>query len=69
MKFLLLLIVVLLLAWAWWPRHDPPPVEETFIADPIKPLRKSERLQQQDYNDLLDRHRDDLDAGIDNSDG
>lgn len=65
MRFLLLIIVVLLLAYAWWPRHEPPPVEETFIGDQIKPLRKAERFQQQDYNDALDRHRDRLDAAED----
>jgi hypothetical protein len=62
MRFLLFIILVLLLAYAWWPRHEPPPVEETFIGDQIKPLRKAEQFQQQDYNEALDDYREKLDA-------
>jgi hypothetical protein len=62
MRYLLFIILVLLLAYAWWPRHEPPPVEETFIGDQIKPLRKAEKFQQQDYNEALDDYREKLDA-------
>ncbi|MEJ8568797.1 hypothetical protein [Elongatibacter sediminis] len=65
MRFMLILIIVLLLAYKWWPRDEPPPVEETFIGDQIQPLRKAERFQEKDYNDALDRHREKLDAATD----
>jgi len=61
MKFLVALIIILLLAYVWWPRHDPPPVEETFIGNQIQPLRKAEKFQQQDYNEALDAHRNQMD--------
>lgn len=62
MRFLFVIIIVLLLAYAWWPRHEPPPVEQTFIGDQIKPLRKAERFQQEGYDQALDSYRDKLDA-------
>ena len=54
MRYLLVLIIVLLLAFAWWPRQPVPPVEETFIAPQLEPLRKAEQVEQQ-YMDALDR--------------
>jgi len=54
MRFLLLLIVVLLLAFALWPRPPEPPIEETFIAPQLEPLRKAERVEQQ-YLDAVER--------------
>jgi len=62
MRFLVVVILVLLLAFVWWPRHAPPPVEETFIGDQIKPLRKAQQFQQSDYNTGLDEHRQRMDA-------
>ena len=54
MRFLALLIVVLLVAFALWPRQPTPPIEETFIAPQLEPLRKAEQVEQQ-YLDALDR--------------
>ena len=54
MRFLFVLIVVLLLAFALWPRQPIPPVEETFIAPQLEPLRKAEQVEQQ-YMDALER--------------
>jgi len=54
MRFLVLLIIVLLVAFALWPRQPTPPVEETFIAPQLEPLRKAEQVEQQ-YMDALDR--------------
>ena len=62
MRLLLFIIIVLLLAYTWWPRHDPPPLEETFIGDQIVPLRKAEKLQQKDYLEGLDQYRKKMDA-------
>jgi len=54
MRFLVLLIVVLLVAFALWPRQPTPPVEETFIAPQLEPLRKAEQVEGQ-YMDALER--------------
>lgn len=62
MRFMFLIIVILLLAYAWWPEPEPMTVEETFIGDQIKPLRKAEKFQQQDYNEGLDKYREQMDA-------
>jgi len=61
MRFMIVLIIILLLGYALWPRHEPPPVEETFLGDQIKPLRKAEKFQQEDYLKALDQHRDNMD--------
>ena len=54
MRFLVLLIVVLLVAYALWPRQPTPPIEETFIAPQLEPLRKAEQVEDQ-YMEALDR--------------
>lgn len=65
MRLLVFIIVVLLLAYALWPQPTPVPVEETFIGDQIKPLRKAEKFQQDDYNKALDEHRKHMDQQAD----
>lgn len=57
----MVLIIILLLTYALWPEQEIPPVEETFIGDQIKPLRKAEKFQQEDYLEALDKHRADMD--------
>jgi hypothetical protein len=54
MKFLVLLIIVLLVAFALWPRQPTPPIEETFIAPQLEPLKKAQQVEQQ-YMDAVDR--------------
>jgi hypothetical protein len=54
MKFLVLLIVVLLVAFALWPRQPTPPIEETFIAPQLEPLKKAQQVEDQ-YMEALDR--------------
>ena len=54
MKFLVLLIVALLLAFALWPRSEPPPVEETFIAPQLETIKKAESVEDQ-YMEALER--------------
>jgi hypothetical protein len=54
MRFLVLLIIVLLVAFALWPRQPTPPVEETFIAPQLEPLKKAEQVENQ-YMEALDR--------------
>jgi len=54
MRFLVLLIIVLLLAFVFWPRQPTPPIEETFIAPELVPLKKAQNVEQQ-YMDALDK--------------
>jgi hypothetical protein len=64
MKFLVLLIIVLLVAFALWPRQPTPPIEETFIAPQLEPLRKAEQVEQQ-YLDALDRSNQEIEQQSD----
>jgi len=59
MRFLILLIVVLLVAFALWPRQPTPPIEETFIAPQLEPLRKAEQVEDQ-YMKALDRANENI---------
>ena len=54
MRFLILIIVVLLLAFALWPRSEPPPIKETFIAPQLETIEKAEGIEEQ-YMDALER--------------
>jgi hypothetical protein len=49
-----LLIIVLLVAFALWPRQPTPPIEETFIAPQLEPLKKAQQVEDQ-YMEALDR--------------
>jgi len=62
MRFLVFIIIVLLLFFIWWPKREPVPVEETAIGQQIKPLRKAQKFEQQDYLEALDRHREQMDV-------
>ena len=64
MKFLVLLIIVLLAAFVLWPRQPTPPIEETFIAPQLEPLRKAEQVEQQ-YLDALDRTNQEIEQQSD----
>jgi hypothetical protein len=64
MRFLLLLIVVLLLAFALWPRQPTPPVEETFIAPQLVPLKKAQQVDQQ-YMEALKRTNEQIEKDAD----
>jgi hypothetical protein len=59
MKFLVILIAVLLVAFALWPRPDPPPVEETFIAPQLDTIQKAESIEEQ-YMDALERSEEQI---------
>jgi len=54
MRFLVLIIIVLLLAFILWPRQPTPPIEKTFIAPELVPLKKAQNVEQQ-YMDALDK--------------
>jgi hypothetical protein len=64
MKFLVLLIIVLLVAFALWPRQPTPPIEETFIAPQLEPLRKAEQVEDQ-YLDALERANQEIEKQSD----
>ena len=61
MRLVVLIIIVALLAFLWWPRHEPVPMEETPIGDEFKPLQKAQQFQLRDYNEALQKHREQLD--------
>ena len=62
MRLLVLIIIVLLLAYAWWPEHEPVPVEDTVIGQELKPLHKAQQFEEKGYLDALDKHRQQMDA-------
>ena len=64
MKFLVLLIIVLLVAFALWPRQPTPPVEETFIAPQLEPLKKAQQVEDQ-YMEALDRANEQIERDSD----
>jgi hypothetical protein len=64
MKFLVLLIILLLLAFALWPRQPTPPIEETFIAPQLQPLREAEQVEDQ-YLDALQRANQEIEKQSD----
>ena len=69
MRYLILIIVVLFLAYALWPEQPVPPIEETFMGDQIKPLRKAENFQLEGYKQGLDEHRAKMDEQEGGDDG
>lgn len=69
MRFLILIILVLLLAYALWPEQPVPPIEETFMGDQIKPLRKAEKFQEEGYLEALDQHRGNMDEQVEKDGG
>jgi hypothetical protein len=54
MRFLVVLILVLLVAFVLWPRQPAPPVEETFIAPQLEPLKKAEQIENE-YLEAVER--------------
>lgn len=64
MKILVLLIILLLLVFALWPRQPTPPIEETFIAPQLQPLRKAEQVEDQ-YLDALERANQEIEKQSD----
>ena len=48
MKFFLALIIILLAIYFFMPEPEPVPVEESFIGDQVKTLRKAEGVES-DY--------------------
>ena len=47
MRWLIALIIILLAIFYFLPDPPPKPVEETFIGEPIKALRKAERFEDE----------------------
>jgi len=47
MRFLLMIIIVLLAIFYFLPEPEPVPVEESFIGDQVKTLRKAEGFEDQ----------------------
>ncbi len=47
MRWMLLLIIVLLAIFYLMPEPEPRPIEETFIGEQLKPLRKAEGFEEE----------------------
>ncbi len=47
MRWMLLLIIVLLAFFYLLPEPEPRPIEETFIGEQLKPLRKAEGFEEE----------------------
>lgn len=45
MRWFLLFLIVVLAAWQLLPEPEPVPVEESFIAEPVRHLRNAEGLE------------------------
>lgn len=46
MRYVIVLIIVLLAAWYFMGRPEPVPVEESFIAEPVKQLKQAEAMNE-----------------------
>jgi hypothetical protein len=57
MRWLLVLLIILLAAWRFLPRPEPVPVEESFIAEPVRQLRGAEAMEQSHLQEAEARKR------------
>jgi len=68
MRVVIILIIVLLAAWYFMGRPEPVPVEESFIAEPVKQLRQAEALNET-YLQQADAHKQRLEEAVDGDGG
>ena len=69
MRFLMVLIAIVVCVYILWfkpePEQEAPPelmpLEDTFISGPLAPYNTAQKFQQQDYNEALDKHRENMD--------
>lgn len=64
MRWFLALLVLLLAAWYFLPARDPLPVEETFIAEPVKRLEDAEAYEDR-YLEEADARKQRLEEALD----
>ncbi|KAA9131634.1 hypothetical protein F3N42_09985 [Marinihelvus fidelis] len=64
MRFLIGLILVALLVWHFWPEPEPMAVEDTFIGDQVKVLKKAEGFEQS-HLDAVKAQQDRMEKQLD----
>ena len=68
MRFIIVLIVILLTVFYFLKEPEPKPVEETFIGNQIKPLRKAEGFEEQ-YLKMDQEHQKQIEEQLEKSGG
>lgn len=68
MRFIIALIIILLAAWYFMGRPEPVPVEESFIAEPVKQLREAEAMNET-YLEQTDAHKQRLEEALEGDGG
>jgi hypothetical protein len=68
MRWMLLLIIVLLAIFYFLPGPEPKPIEETFIGEQIKPLRKAEGFEDE-YLKAVDERKKKMEEELEKSGG
>lgn len=68
MRWLLALLIILLAIWYFLPEPEPVPVEETFIGDQVKTLKKAESFEQQ-HLDAVREQQERMDKQLEDADG
>ena len=57
MRWLVALIIILLAIWYFTPEPHPTPVEESFIAEPVKALRNAEGYEDEYLKAIEERKK------------
>lgn len=68
MRVFIALLIILFAAWYFMGRPDPVPVEESFIAEPVKKLREAESMNET-YLQQADEHKKRLEQAVDGDGG
>ncbi len=68
MRWMVLLIIVLLAIFFFLPEPAPKPIEETFIGEQLKPLRKAEGFEDE-YLKAIDERKKKMEEELEKSGG
>ncbi len=68
MRWMVLLIIVLLAIFYFLPEPAPKPIEETFIGEQLKPLRKAEGFEDE-YLKAIDERKKKMEEELEKSGG
>jgi hypothetical protein len=68
MRWLIVLLIILLAVYKFWPKPDPVPVEESFIAEPVKRLNEAKGFEDE-YLKANDAHKAELEKQLEEATG
>ena len=68
MRWMVMLIIVLLAIFHFLPDPEPKPIEETFIGNQIKPLKKAEGFEDE-YLKAVDERKKRMEEELEKSGG